>query len=53
MSHQFFTLAVSIVMGATLLCLGLVIKPDWLSDLALISGGMFFGHALTELLNTP
>lgn len=53
MKLETFALIVSIITGATLIALGLVINPEWLATLALIGGGLFWGHALTEILNAP
>lgn len=54
MSHLYlFTLIANFLTAVALIYLGLVIDPVWLAYLALITGGAFLGHVLTELLNTP
>lgn len=54
MSHFYLiTLIINFLTAVALIYLGLVIDPVWLSYLALITGGAFLGHVLTEVLNDP
>ena len=44
-------LTTSAAIAATLIFFGW--GNDWLTDLALVLGGMYSGHVLTEVLNDP
>lgn len=47
------TITTSLLTGVTLIASGLIIEIEWLAIAALISGGIFLGHAMTEALNDP
>lgn len=54
MKHLYpIALIINALTAVALIYLGLVIDPLWLAYLALITGGAFLGHVLTEVLNDP
>ena len=54
MNHLYLiTLIANFLTAVALIYLGLTVDPVWLAYLALITGGAFLGHVLTEVLNDP